>query len=285
MANYVFSIATLFSGHESQMMAAEMAINGNNLPIETKLVLWSDIDPKVRAIHNLVYPEYKNCCNPDVTKIDWETVSDVDLLIYSSPCQSVSRSGKRKGIKKGSGTESALLWSVEKAIATKRPKCCIMENVAGMLDPDFQPDFIKWTRTLSSYGYVSYYKVLSSAKYGIPQNRERLFLVSFRIDDQSNIPSFNWPKPVALTLKPEDLLDDSVDDKYIIWTNSRLPHSLNSCRMLQRDMKLRSFTQPVFRPSICHLSLIAKCLQQSRLFAGMGLFLPLWPVIVKAVVL
>lgn len=209
-------VATLFSGHESQMMAAEMAINGSNLPIEAKLVLWSDNDPKVRAIHNLVYPEYENCCNPDVTKIDWGTVSEVDLLIYSSPCQSVSRSGKRKGIKKGSGTESALLWSVEKAIATKRPKCCIMENVAGMLDPDFQPDFIKWTRTLSSYGYVSYYKVLSSAEYGIPQNRERLFLVSFRIDDKANIPSFNWPEPVALTVKPEDLLDDAVDDKYYL---------------------------------------------------------------------
>lgn len=207
---------TLFSGYESQMMGLKKSAEKFSAKFDVELVGWSDINPDVQLVHNMVFPEYADRCYPDVTKIDWTKVEDFDLLVYSSPCQSVSRAGKRKGIKKDSETESALLWAVEYGIAAKRPKWLVMENVEGMLDPDFTADYIDWIKTLTSYGYRSFYKVLCSADYGVPQNRRRLFLVSVRIDNDEPNLDFKWPTPQPLTLKPEDLLSDTVDDKYYL---------------------------------------------------------------------
>lgn len=180
-----------------------------------ELIGWSDINPLVQLVHNLAFPEYADRCYPDVSKIDWSQVDNFDILFYSSPCQNASRAGRREGFEKGSGTESSLIWEVERAIASKRPKWLILENVEGYLDPRNDDDFKKWTRTVASYGYVSYYKVLCAADFGIPQNRKRLIMVSMRIDNDEEI-TLDWPKPTKLKKKPEDLLTEIVDDKYYL---------------------------------------------------------------------
>ena len=213
MDKVIITLFALFAGYQSQMMALIEAARVFAKLLGVELIGWSEIDPIVQVSHNLAFPEYKDRCYPDVTKIDWQGVKDFDILMYSSPCQSVSRAGRREGIKKDSGTESSLLWHVEKAIAVKRPKWLIMENVEGMLDADFTEDFISWNRTLATYGYKSYCRVLCAADYGVPQNRNRLFLVSERID-ADNTPAFNWPEPIQLVKKPVDLLSEKVDDKY-----------------------------------------------------------------------
>ena len=209
-------IMTLFSGYDAQIMAVRKAIKNLKKNLGIKVIGWSDIDRTVRAIHNVVFPEYANNCYPDVREIPWGSLESPDILFYSSPCQSLSRAGQRKGMKKGTETEPQLIWTVEHAIATLRPKYCILENVEGMLDADFSEDFISWCRTLSEYGYANSFKVLSSADFGVPQNRKRIFLVSIRIDKDDKYPFFQWPKPYKLTVKPEDLLEDFVDDEYYL---------------------------------------------------------------------
>lgn len=205
---------TLFSGYESQMMALQMAINSCNDNFAADLVGWSDNNKIVQAVHNAVYPEYANRCCPDVTQIKWEDIEDFDILFASSPCQDVSRAGQKKGMKRGSSTRSSLVWEVERAIAMKRPKWFIEENVVGMLDN--QEDFEELVRSISSYGYVCYFKVLQGFGYGIPQNRPRLFLVAIRIDEDDTNPEFNWPESTELKLTPEELLSDNVDDEYYL---------------------------------------------------------------------
>lgn len=203
---------TLFSGYESQMMALEAATN--NTSINAELVGWSEIDPIVQAIHNAAYPEYADCCYPDVTKIDWDTVGDIDILFASSPCQDVSRAGVRRGMQKDSSTRSSLVWEVERAIAIKRPKWFIEENVEGMLDS--MEDFESLVRSISSYGYVCFFRVLKGCEFGIPQNRPRLFMVAVRIDESEPYPTFNWPETTELKSTPRDFLSDYVDDKYYL---------------------------------------------------------------------
>lgn len=204
---------TLFSGYESQMMALQRAISSNN-DFVADLVGWSDINPIVQAVHNAVYPEYADRCYPDVTKIQWEEMDDFDILFASSPCQDVSRLGRRKGMKQDSETRSSLVWEVERAIAIKRPKWFIEENVEGMLDS--QEDFEGLVRSISSYGYVCFFKVLKGFEYGVPQNRPRMFLVAIRIDGNDKDPSFDWPEPAELQSSPEKFLSDTVDDKYYL---------------------------------------------------------------------
>lgn len=208
-------IFTLFSGYESQMMALKDAAMKFNSRIGVELVGWSELDSIVQVSHNLAFPEYRDKCNLDATKIDWREVEDFDILMISSPCQSVSTSGKKLGFKRGCGSESELIWSFEPAIAIKRPKWMILENVEGILGPQYTEDWIDFNRILASYGYVIYFDVLCGADYGIPQNRNRTFLIAMRKDDDT-IPVYDWPEPIPASLTPEDLLLELVDDKYYL---------------------------------------------------------------------
>ena len=208
-------IFTLFSGYDSQLMGIINAVKNSKKHFDVELVGWSDNDPDVQRIHNLTFPEYADRCYPDVTTIEWKQIPFFDILFYSSPCQSASRSGRREGFEKDSGTKSSLVWAVEKAIACKRPKWLVLENVEGYLDPQNEKTLIKWARTIASYGYVSFFKVLNSADFGIPQNRSRIFMISMRIDNEKDF-TFQWPNTKKLTVKPEGLLEDKVDDKYYL---------------------------------------------------------------------
>ena len=208
-------IFTLFSGYESQMMALKDAAKKFNNRIGVELVGWSELDSIVQVSHNLAFPEYRDKCNPDATKIDWREVEDFDILMISSPCQSVSTSGKKLGFKRGCGSESELIWSFEPAIAIKRPKWMILENVEGILGPQYTEDWIDFNRILASYGYVIYFDVLCGADYGIPQNRKRTFLIAMRKDDDT-IPVYDWPEPIPASLTPADLLLQQVDAKYYL---------------------------------------------------------------------
>ena len=181
---------TLFSGYESQMMGLLNAVKKFSNRFKAELVGWCEIDKAARLVHNLAFPEYADRCYPDVREIDWDKVSDFDILFYSSPCQSVSRAGAHGGIEKDSETKSSLIWEVERAVAVKRPKWLILENVEGLLD-------------------------LCAADFGIPQNRRRVFLISKRIDKDEDF-NFEWPSKLQEMPKPETLLSDRVDDDYYL---------------------------------------------------------------------
>lgn len=198
-------VFTCFSGYDSQCMAIR------NLGIPYDLVGWSEIDPYAIRAHDAVFPEFAGRNYGDIAKIDWSKVPDFDFLTYSSPCQDFSNAGLQKGGHEGSGTRSSLLWEVKRAIEAKHPGYLMMENVKALVSQKFLPTFRLWLDWLSGQGYVNFVEVLNAKDYGVPQNRERVFVVSMLENTW-----FNFPQPVELELRLKDLLEDKVAEKYYL---------------------------------------------------------------------
>ena len=145
-------------------------------------------------------------------------------------CQDFSSAGLQRGGEKGSGTRSSLLWECERAIAEKRPKWLLMENVAALVSGKFIKLFNKWQRTLEKYGYHNFAQVLNAKDYGVPQNRERIFMVS--IHDEAA--RFYFPKPIPLTKRLKDVLEHVVDECYYI-NDIQVQKVLNSSFAQERN--------------------------------------------------
>ena len=201
-------VFTAFSGYDFQCLAL------NRLGIDYDLVGWSEIDPAAIKAHNALFPQYEERNYGDISKIDWSQVPDFDLFTYSSPCTDFSNAGAQAGGEEGSGTRSSLLWECRKTILAKKPKYLLFENVKALVSDKFLYLFEKWCKELESYGYANYYQVLNSKDYGVPQSRERIFMVSIlKTDDEPN-PYYEFPRPVPLTKCVEDILEDNVPEKY-----------------------------------------------------------------------
>lgn len=151
--------------------------------------------------------------------------SDTDIEVYSPPCQSFSLAGKRKGQNDKRGV---LFYNSHSRIMYKKPRYFIFENVKGLLSDDKGRTFQIWIDMLGGKSvngnpvifpredaapYHIYHKVLNSKHFGVPQNRERVFIVGIRDDVDNN---FNWPKPFPLELKLRDVLEKEVDEKYFL---------------------------------------------------------------------
>ena len=198
-------VVTLCSGYDSQLMAIR------NLGIPYECVGWSEIDKYAIRAHDAVFPEIADRNLGDMTKIDWGKVDDFDLLFYSTPCTDFSNAGKQAGGEEGSGTRSSILWFTRNAIIEKRPQYLVMENVKALVSEKFRPLFLKWCDELTGYGYTNFMQVLNAKDYGVPQNRERIFVVSILGDAW-----FTFPQPRELKLRLKDLLEDKVDEKYYL---------------------------------------------------------------------
>lgn len=127
-------------------------------------------------------------------------------------CTDISNAGIQKGLAEGSGTRSSLLWECRKAIEIKRPKYLLMENVKALVSKKFLPFYNKWEQYLAGLGYDNYCKVMNAKDYGVPQNRERIFVVSILGDHKG----FHFPEPVPLEKRLKDILEPEVDDKYVL---------------------------------------------------------------------
>ena len=137
------------------------------------------------------------------------------ILCYSFPCQDLSLAGKGKGMKDTS-TRSGMLWEVERILTEcyelgTMPQILLMENVPQVHGTDNVQDFNKWQLRLEELGYKNYFQDLIATDYGIPQTRNRCFMVSILGDY-----SYTFPKPIPLKLKLKDMLEDNVDKKYYL---------------------------------------------------------------------
>lgn len=170
-------VLSLFSGIGAYERALEQI--GVDFEIINYCEILKDKSRAYSILHNV--SEEKNLF--DVTKIDTKNLEDFDLLCYSPPCQSFSKSGKKLGIKDIRGT---LFYNALKIIEEKRPKYCVMENVDNLAGKKFEADFKLMRDSLEVLGYKNYWKVIN-AKDFVPQNRARVYLVSIRddIDDDS----------------------------------------------------------------------------------------------------
>ena len=217
-------VVTLCSGYDSQCLALER-IKRDFPEFDYELIAWSEFDPetpktpleKQPAViaHNALFPQWKDRNLGDMTKIDWGGQPDFDLLFYSTPCQSISQAGLQHGFTEGSGTRSSIIWNVRDAVKIKRPKFLCLENVRAMVSHKFVGMFNLWQKELERLGYANFAQVLNAKDYGVPQNRERIFLVSIRIDGVLE-PRFFFPKPFRLERKLKDVLEEKVDEKYYL---------------------------------------------------------------------
>lgn len=203
-------VFTAFSGYDSQCMALDRL--AEQFPgFAYELVGWSEIDRYAIQAHNAVYPQYADRNFGDISRIDWSQVPDFDLFTMSSPCQDFSAAGMQRGGTEGSGTRSSLLWECRKAILAKKPKYILFENVKALVSAKFLPYFNKWQAELSGYGYTNFAKVLNAKDYGVPQNRERIFMVSILGDSR-----YHFPNPLPLDKRLKDVLEQHVDEHYYL---------------------------------------------------------------------
>ena len=217
-------VVTLCSGYDSQCLALER-LKAYYQDFDYELIAWSEFDPesttpleKQPAVvaHNALFPQWADRNLGDMTKIDWTKVDDFDLLFYSTPCQSISSAGLQHGFVEGSGTRSSIIWNVRDAVKVKRPKFLCLENVKAMVSGKFVGMFNLWQLELERLGYVNFAQVLNAKDYGVPQNRERIFLVSIRVDDENNIPKYYFPNPFKLERRLKDVLEENVDERYYL---------------------------------------------------------------------
>lgn len=202
---------SLFSG----IGAFEKALT--NLGVKYEVVNYCEIDKyaskSYSAIHGI--PESKNLW--DITKVNvFNLPTDIDLLTYGFPCQDISLAGKQKGLFNDDGTltRSGLFFEALKVIEYTKPKIAIAENVKALTSKRFTEEFDLVLKSLEEAGYNNYWKVLNAKDYGIPQNRERVFIVSIRKDIDHKI--FEFPKPYSLEKRLKYFLEPHVDEKYFL---------------------------------------------------------------------
>lgn len=150
----------------------------------------------------------------DINKIPLSSIPQHDILIGGFPCQPFSMMGDQKGFEDTRGT---LFFRVAEIINyqienNKAPKAIVLENVRRLLTHDKSNTFKTIKRVLENLGYKVFYSVLNSADYGVPQTRNRLFIVCFRDQDVN----FTFPKPQMLTVSVRDILQKNVDEKYYL---------------------------------------------------------------------
>ena len=212
------NVITLCSGYDAMVLALKRLRRDFPDKFDFDLLAWSEIDTYACAAHDALHPEFADRAVGDMTKVDWRHWSEehgnphIDCLIYSTPCQSVSTAGKQRGMKKGDDdAASALIWHTEKAIEALKPKWLLLENVKGMVSKRNRPDFDQWCGVLESYGYTNFWQVLNAKDFGVPQNRERVFMVSIWGGQ-----SYEFPKPFPLEKRLRDVLEENVDESYYL---------------------------------------------------------------------
>ena len=191
-----------FAGYGSQSIALR------NLGIEYEVVAITEIDKYAIKAYEAIHGPTNNL--GDICKINPSDIPDHDLFTYSFPCQDLSVAGKQAGL--GKGTRSGLLYECEKIIEAKKPKYLLLENVKNLVGKKFKPQFDEWLVYLESLGYTNYWKVLNAKDYGVPQNRERVFVVSILGDHKP----YKFADKIPLDRCIADILEDEVGEKYYL---------------------------------------------------------------------
>lgn len=202
----MIKIATAFSGG---LAACEFALKYEEL--EHEVVFACEWDKYAREQYVKFHGEPKTFYN-DVSDLDANKyLNEIDLYVWGSPCQDLSLAGQRKGF---DGAKSSLFREGARVMSEMMPKAFIFENVKGLLSSNGGADYKEVIKTFQDMGYLIAMKVVNTKEHGIPQNRERVFIVGFLDADEYH--SFNFAEPESLKLVLRDMLDDEVNEKYYL---------------------------------------------------------------------
>ena len=228
-------------------------------------------EEKARVIYNNIMATH-NLVNIQQVKGEDLEIVDSDkycyIMTYSFPCQDLSSAGLGKGMEKGSGTRSGMLWEVERILdeiisnGKQLPQVLLMENVPEVIGINNVKHFSKWLAKLESLGYYCKWKVLNAKDYGVPQNRERCFMVSILGDYY-----YDFPQSIKLENKLKNLLEDEVDEKFYL-SDKALNGKLNtkfSCSKLENVMP----NKDGIMPTLCARDYKdPKCVQVAQIKGG-----------------
>lgn len=239
----MIKVIELFAGIGSQTQALK------NIGVKHEVAAISEIDKFALKSYEALHGKANNM--GDIREI--KELPAADLWTYSFPCQDISVAGKGAGIR--DGTRSGLLFEVERLLKIAAgnetlPKYLLLENVKNLIGNKFRADFDSWLIFLSSIGYSNYWQILNAKDYGIPQHRQRVFVVSIRGEHEPYI----FPEKQELKLRLRDMLDQMVDEKYYLKEStirSILSSKFNSRRDSIRDgeglaacLRARDFHEP-----------------------------------------
>lgn len=196
-------VATVFSG----IGAVEHALE--RIKIDHEIVFACDIDKFVKQSYFANYNISESRWYNDVYDIDGHKyTNDIDLFVGGSPCQSFSLVGKRKGLQDNRGI---LIYEFIRLVNEIKPKVFIFENVKGLISHNKGETWSQLKKEFESLGYYINFNILNAKDYGIPQNRERLFVVGFLEKTE-----FVFPSTIPLKIKMSDLLEDAPNPKYFL---------------------------------------------------------------------
>ena len=208
--NKKMKVLSLFSG----IGAFEKALERKGIDFE--LVNYCEFDKYASKSYSLIHnvPEVMNLGDITKVKIDELEPYSADLITYGFPCQDISNAGKQRGFEHdGQLTRSGLFFYAAAIIGRIQPKVAICENVKALVGKKFTKEFETVLSTLENMGYTNYWQVLNAKDYGIPQNRERVFIVSIRNDIDKK---YEFPTPIKLELRLKDILEKEVEEKYYL---------------------------------------------------------------------
>ena len=211
--NKPIRLIELFAGVGSQSMALK------RMGVEFESYRAVEFDEfainSYNSIHETKFPTM------DVTKIHAADLGITEkdkyeyILFYSFPCTDLSLAGKQAGMSKDSGTRSGLLWEVERLLkelpVEQLPDVLIMENVPQVHSEKNLPDFEDWIDFLRKLGYSNFWQDLNAKDFGVPQNRDRCFMISMLGDYE-----YQFPRPIPLEKVIVDVLEDEVPENFFI---------------------------------------------------------------------
>lgn len=233
-------------------------LGGFRLALESlgaKCIYSNEWDKYAQEVYNM---NFGDTPEGDITQVDEATIPDHDILCAGFPCQAFSISGKQRGFEDSRGT---LFFDVARIVKEKKPKIVFMENVKNFASHDNGHTLDVVESTMKQLGYKFYKKVLNAVDYGVPQKRERIYMVCFR--DDLDLGDFHFPKAFKLEKHVEDyLLDDSQID-------------LDSLVVNRKDTYMNGMADDHYSEKPIRLGIINKGGQGERIYSTKGIAITL----------
>lgn len=204
----MYKAIDLFAGIGGIRLGFDQAFND-----EIKTVFVSEWDEKAVETYRANFNSNVNIVG-DITTIDEKTIPEHDILLAGFPCQAFSLAGQKKGFEDARGT---LFFDVARIVKYHKPKVVFCENVKNLVNHDRGRTFRVIKNILEELGYRVFYKILNSKDFGVPQNRERIYIVAFRNDIAPL--SFNFPDSSGKSIFIKDIIEEhEVSSKYYLST-------------------------------------------------------------------